>query len=102
MLEVTDMVGAHDNSLVHPFQEANMIFEASHHPFLTGAVGKPRWTINRHFHLITFNQTKSFSSVWVHKNRVGMDNFRRVFPVTGTTLRVDVPLKGRENESVVG
>ena len=31
-----------------------------------------------------------------------MDDFRRVFPVTGTALCMDVPLKSRENETVVG
>jgi|TARA_B110000305_G_scaffold193586_1_gene217238 hypothetical protein len=38
----------------------------------------------------------------MHENRVGVNDLRGIFPMTGAALGVNVPLEGRENVAVLG
>lgn len=102
MLPVPDVVRAHHDARMHSLEKTDVIFKAPHHSFFARAIGVTGRTENGNLNRIPFFHTESFSSLGMHENRVGVNDLRGIFPMTGAALGVNVPLEGRENVAVLG
>lgn len=94
MFKVPHVVRTHHDTLVHALQESNVVFKTAHNALFAGAVGKASRSIHRHLNFVTLAYAQSLAGVGMHEDRIGVDDFSRILPVSGTALRVNIPLKG--------